>query len=158
MTHHLDGSSFGDTVTLLSQGLQVNHSLGQNKQHVREGKSIGRAQLGTSMGLRLPHWEHLTQVSKKTPSSAPLQTRSSNKRSDNSDNYEAVGPLLSLFCFFRLKTAPGTGRQLHKQWLLQPPSTVRGCPGAPVHSPPQLPHIHVPGKARVHCVQRCRSR
>lgn len=28
-THHLDGSSFGDTVTLLSQGLQVNHSLEQ---------------------------------------------------------------------------------------------------------------------------------
>lgn len=31
------------------------------------------------MGLRLPRWEHLAQVSKKTPSSVPLQTRSSSR-------------------------------------------------------------------------------
>lgn len=103
MTHHLDGSSFGDTVTLLSQGLQVNHSLGQNEQHVRERESLGRAQMGTNMSLRLPRWEHLTQLSKKTPSSAPFQTRSSNRevvtRGDDNDNYEAAGPLLSLFAF-----------------------------------------------------------
>lgn len=108
MTHHLDGSSFGDTVTLLSQGLQVNHSLGQNKQHVREGESRGKAQLGTSMGLTLPRWEYLAQVNKKTPSSAPLQTRSRNREvvtrevtimTTMKQEGQCMFPLLFLFVF-----------------------------------------------------------
>lgn len=75
MTHHLDGSSFGDIITLLSQGLQVNHSLGQKKQHVRGRKPMESPAVTQHGAESPPRQERLAQGSKKTSSSVLLQTR-----------------------------------------------------------------------------------
>lgn len=45
------------------------------------------------MGLRLPCWEHLVQVNKKTPPNQEKKLRGGDRRGDDNGNHEAAEPV-----------------------------------------------------------------